>query len=110
MFLALWWLSFYIALLCLMYLMIQSFRRYLDRSGGVWGELNRNSYGVYIIHVIMIGVFGMFLLNLSLPAVVKYLLLIVLTYVASNLVVSLYRGIWQTLNPGRSKAVQELSV
>ncbi|KAA3646723.1 MAG: hypothetical protein DWQ07_10990 [Chloroflexi bacterium] len=109
-FLALWWLSFYIALWCLMYLMIQSFRRYLDRTGRIWGELNKNSYGVYINHVIMIGVFGTLLLNLSLPALVKYPLLIVLTYVASNLLVSLYRGIRQSLRPGHSESVQKLSV
>jgi hypothetical protein len=29
--------------------------RYLDRPGRLWNELSRNAYGVYIIHVIVIG-------------------------------------------------------
>jgi hypothetical protein len=86
-----WYLSFCLSLLSMTYLMIESFWRYVDRTSGVWRELNRNSYGVYIIHVIVIGVFGTLLLNLSLPALAKYPMLVVLAYVGSNLVVSLYR-------------------
>ncbi len=86
-----WWLSFDLSLLCMLYLLVQSFWRYLDKTGRTWDELNRNSYGVYIIHVIVIGVFGTLLLNLNLPALVKYLILIASTYLGSNLIVSLYR-------------------
>jgi fucose 4-O-acetylase-like acetyltransferase len=86
-----WHLSFYLSLLCLLYLMVETFWRYIDKTGRVWGELNKNSYSVYIIHVIVIGVFGTLLLNLNLPALVKYPILIVLTYGGSNLIVSLYR-------------------
>jgi hypothetical protein len=86
-----WWLSFHLSLLCLMYVMIETFWRYFDRTGRIWSELNRNSYGVYIIHVIVIGVFGTLLLNLDLPALAKYPLLIVSTYLVSNLIVSLFR-------------------
>ncbi len=86
-----WWLSFYLSLLCLMYVLVETFWRYLDKTGSIWSELNRNSYGVYIIHVIVIGVFGTLLLNLNLPALLKYPMLIVLTYLGSNLIISLYR-------------------
>jgi len=96
-----WWLTFHLSLLALMYVMIESFWRYLDRTGRLWNELNRNSYGVYIIHVIVIGVFGTLLLNLNIPAVVKYLILIVSTYVGSNLIVSGYRALMQALKPNR---------
>ena len=92
-----WWLSFDLSLLCLMYLMIGSFWRYVDKTGRIWSELNHNSYGVYIIHVIVIGVFGTLLLNLSLPALVKYPLLFLSTYLASNLIVSVYRSLVQTM-------------
>ena len=88
-----WHFSFYLSLLCLLYIMVESFWRYLDKTGEVWDELNRNSYGVYIIHVIMIGVFGTLLLNLNLPALVKYPLLILSTYLGSNLLVSGYRSL-----------------
>jgi surface polysaccharide O-acyltransferase-like enzyme len=96
-----WWLSFHLSLVVLMYVMIESFWRYLDKSGKLWSELSRNSYGVYIIHVIVIGIFGTLLLGLSLPAVVKYLLLIVSTYVGSNLLVSGYRALVQELKSNR---------
>jgi len=86
-----WWLSFYLSLLCLLYLMVETFWRYFDKTGKIWNELNRNSYGVYIIHVIVIGVFGTLLLNLEIPALVKYPSLIVLTYLGSNLIVLGYR-------------------
>ena len=99
-----WWLSFDLSLLCLLYLMIESFRRYLDKTGKIWRELNRNSYGVYIIHVIVIGVFGTLLLNLNLPVLAKYPILVVLTYLVSNLIVSVYRSLVQIMKSwaGRS--------
>jgi len=87
-----WWLSFDLALLCTLYLMVESFRRYFDKTGRIWSELNRNSYGVYIIHVILIGLFGTLLMKLGLPVYVKYPALIVLTYLGSNLLVSIYKN------------------
>jgi fucose 4-O-acetylase-like acetyltransferase len=96
-----WYLSFYLSLLCLMYVMIVSFWLYLDKTGRVWNELNRNSYGVYIIHVIVIGIFGTLLLNLNVPALVKYPLLIISTYMGSNLIVSGYRFLAQGLKSRR---------
>jgi surface polysaccharide O-acyltransferase-like enzyme len=84
-----------------MYVMIESFRRYLDRTGRLWSELNRNSYGVYIIHVVVIGIFGTLLLNLNLPALVKYPTLFISTYVGSNLIVSGYRSLIQALKSSR---------
>ena len=104
-----WHLSFYLSVLVLMYVMILSFWFYLDKTGSVWSELNRNSYGVYIIHVIMIGLFGTLLLNTGLPAVMKYLLLIVSTYVTSNLIVSGYRTVVQKIMPSHSKALPSTS-
>lgn len=100
-----WHLSFYLALLCMQYIMVESFWRYLDKSGKLWDVLNRNSYGVYIIHVILIGVFGTLLLNTNLPALAKYPLLIVSTYVGSNLVVSAYRFLVQSVKPRRKEPV-----
>jgi hypothetical protein len=83
-----YWASFYVSLLCMMYLVIETFWRYLDRTGRIWQELNRNSFYVYIIHVIVIGVIALILLNTALPSMVKYVTLVVATYVASNLIVS----------------------
>jgi len=89
----LWWLSFDLALLCLMFVMIETFRRYFDRSGPLWSALNRSSYGVYVIHVILIGVFGTLLMKLGLAVWVKYPALIVLTWGGANLLVLTYRNV-----------------
>jgi fucose 4-O-acetylase-like acetyltransferase len=102
-----WWFSFYPSLLCMVYLMLETFRRYADKTGRMWSALNRNSYGVYIIHVIVIGVFGTLLLDLSLPALAKYLLLILSTYVVSNLTVSAYRFAFQAIRSGGNRPVSE---
>jgi peptidoglycan/LPS O-acetylase OafA/YrhL len=102
-----WWSSFYLSLLSVLYLMVQSFWRYVDKTGKVWRELNRNSYGVYLIHVVLIGVFGTLLLNMELPGVVKYLLLIVSTYVGSNLIVSGFRSVVRKLKSPRVKAAPQ---
>ena len=85
------WLGFHLSLLCLLYLMIETFRRYFDKPGRIWNELNQNSYYVYIIHVIVIGGIALLLLNTAVPSILKYLILTLSTTVASNLIVSLYR-------------------
>ena len=92
-----WWLSFNFSLLALLYVMIESFRRYLDFEGKIWKMLNQNSYGVYIIHVIMIGIFGTILLGLDIPTILKYLLLILFVYGFSNVLVSAYYYMKQRL-------------
>ena len=88
-----WWVSFNLSLLCMIYLMVETFRRYFDKTGPIWRELNRSSYGVYIVHVIMIGLFGTLLMKTGLAVYFKYPLLIVLTYVGSNLVVLAYKQV-----------------
>lgn len=93
-----WHLSFYLSLPVMVYVMIESFRLYANKPGRIWSELNRNSYGVYIIHVIVIGVFGTLLLNTQLPALAKYPILFVLVYVISNLIVSSYRRLGSLFN------------
>ena len=103
-----WHLSFYLALLCLMYVMIESFWRYLDRPGKLWRTLSQNSYGVYIIHVTMIGIFGTLLLNTSMPALVKYPLLMISTYVGSNLLVSAYYTVKRGIAPKRKSVTPQV--
>jgi hypothetical protein len=103
----LWFISFHLSSMVMVYVLVESFWRYLNKTGKVWSELNRNSFGVYIIHVIVIGVFGTILLNLNLPGVVKWLLLIVSTYVGSNLIVSGYRSLVQTIKANRSTSLSQ---
>lgn len=77
------WLSYMFSLLCLAYAMIETFRRYFNRAGSAWRVVNRNTYGVYVIHVIVMGVLGTILLHAPMPSLLKYVLLTVATYAAS---------------------------
>lgn len=103
----LWFVSFHLSSLVMVYVMVESFRFYLNKSGKLWDILNRNSYGVYIIHVIVIGLFGTLLMITNLPAVVKWILLVISTYVGSNLVVSIYRSVRMTLVQNRLQDVSQ---
>lgn len=106
----LWFVSFHLSSLVMVYVMVESFRLYGTGTGRVRDVLNRNSYGVYIIHVILIGVFGTLLLNTGLPAVVKWILLILSAYISSNLLVSLYRAARKTLAPVRRGSLRTADV
>jgi len=87
------WLGFYLSLLCLLYLMVTTFRYYLNRQGKILKALNENSYNVYIIHVVVIGCIAVIMLNMTIPSLLKYLTLAVSTWVISNLIVSVYRNL-----------------
>jgi fucose 4-O-acetylase-like acetyltransferase len=87
------WLCFHLSLLCLMYVMIETFRRYLFTQGRLRRELNGNSYHVYIIHVIVMGAIALLMLNTAIPSLLKFLLLTVSTYVTSNVMISAFRTV-----------------
>ncbi len=87
------WSSYLLSLLCLMYVMIETFRRYFDRPGRIRNELSRNSYGVYIVHVIVMGGFALLLLDSAMPSLLKHLVLVVSTYGVSNLIVHFGRRV-----------------
>jgi hypothetical protein len=57
--------------------------------------------------VIVIGVLGTLLLNLNLPALVKYPMLIVSSYLVSNLIVSAYRSLIQTVKSSRNRSISQ---
>jgi len=92
-----YWLSFYLSLLCLMYVLIETFWRYVDKTGRIWNELNKNSYGVYIIHVIVLGCIALVMLNINIPSLLKYLILTVSTFVVCNLIISFFRSLVQII-------------
>jgi fucose 4-O-acetylase-like acetyltransferase len=96
------WFSFQLSLLSIVYLLIESFWRYLDKPGKIWNELNQNSYYVYIIHVVVLGGIALILLNTAIPSILKYLILFVSTVLVSNLIISLYRRAASTNKLGRT--------
>jgi len=85
------WFSYQLSWLCLVYVMIETFWRYLDKPGKIWNELNLNSYGVYIIHVVVMGSLALTMLNTAIPSLLKFLLLTVSTYCVSNMIMYFYR-------------------
>ena len=84
--------GFHLSLLCLLYLMVATFRFYLNKQGKILKALNESSYGVYIIHVTVIGFIALIMLNISIPSIVKYFTLAVSTWVTCNLIVYFYRS------------------
>ena len=86
------WLGFHLSLLCLLYLIVTTFRYYLNKQGKILKALNENSYNVYIIHVIVIGCIALVMLKTTIPSLLKYLTLAVSTWVLSNLIVYFYRN------------------
>lgn len=85
------WSSYNLSLLSLGYLMVATFRFYLNKPIKIWDTLNSYSYGVYIIHTIVLGLFATALLNTIIPSIPKYLLVTVVTFAASNLFVHFYK-------------------
>jgi uncharacterized membrane protein YcfT len=84
-------LTLLLSMLGLMVVVINTFRFYLNKTGKTGTELNKNSYGVYIIHPVVLGVFALPLLDTAIPSFVKHLILTGATYAAGNVMVSLYR-------------------
>ncbi len=91
-------LFYYISALSLMlsflHIFIYTFRWNLNKSNNLLNELNRNSYSVYIIHVIIMGLIALILVKFSLPVYVKFLILTCLTFIVSNVIVSAYRRVF----------------
>ena len=71
-------------------LFINTFRYYLNRKGNVLSLLNNCSFGVYVLHFIVVGAIALMLLDAALPSIGKYVLLAISAYIASNLIVYLY--------------------
>jgi fucose 4-O-acetylase-like acetyltransferase len=94
-------LNFVLSLAYLLYVMITTFRKYLNKQTKIMMELSKNSYGVYIIHVIVMGTVALTILNTAIPSLLKYLILTVSTYAASNLIISFYRKVVKSTLSGK---------
>ena len=82
-----------ISVLGLLFVVINTFRYYLNRQGKMSQELNKNSYGVYIIHVIVLGGIAWAMLGAPIPSLLKFMILTLTTYAACNLIVYFYRKV-----------------
>jgi len=87
-----------LSMLSFLYVLIHVFRFNFNRISPLIGALNRGSYSVYIIHVIILGLLALIMMDLSLPGIVKFILLASSTFVLSNVIVYIY-GSWFIHNP-----------
>lgn len=90
------------SMLNFLHIFIHTFRSYFNKSNCVMEQLSRNSYGVYIIHMVVIGIIALPMLSFSWPPVVKYLSLTILTFIVSNLMVASFRWLYRVIIPGVS--------
>lgn len=100
-----YYLTGLLSTLSFLYVMLHAFRFSLNKTTPFISMLNRNSYAVYIIHLIVLGIIAMLMVPLPLPALVKYLLLTVLTFGVSNLLVMGYRKVVQLMQKTGETAI-----
>ncbi len=84
------WFGFYLSLFSLLYLAVTTFKYYFNRQGRLGGALGKLSYNVYIIHIMVMGPIALGLLDIDIPALLKYPILTVATYAGSNLIAYAY--------------------
>jgi len=95
------WVSLYLSMLSLLYCMVATFKYYCRRQRRLRQVQSRLSYNVYIIHIVVMGPIAIALLHTDLPALVKYPLLALATYVGSNLAAWAYAKGRERLSSGR---------
>ena len=90
---ALFWLTYHWSLFGLLFVLVNGFRYFLDKQNNWSKVLNANSYAVYILHVVILGCLALAMLNMEIPSLMKFFILVVSTYAISNLFVFLYRRV-----------------
>lgn len=78
------WIGFHLSMLAMIYLAVATFKNWVNRQGHLGRELAELSYGVYIVHVPVLGAIAATLLGTGIPGMLKYLIAGVVAWVASN--------------------------
>lgn len=74
--------------------MLASFRRWADRTGPFAGYMTRSSYGLYILHYLVVASLGyMMKMHTSLPPVAMYIILAVAVFTLTPLLYEIIRRI-----------------
>jgi len=79
------------SMLSMLHVLVYSFKKSLNKTTPLLSKLGRNSYQVYIIHLVVMGVIALTLRDLPSPAFVKFLILSILTFVVSNMMITSWR-------------------
>lgn len=85
-----YYLSMLLSTLIFIHILIYPFHKSLNKPLKLWNNWNRNSYYVYIIHLVVMGFIALATLQLPIPNWINYLLITILTFFVSNGLVSLY--------------------
>ncbi len=82
-----------------LYVLIYTFRFSLNKINPLLSQLNRSSYSVYIIHIIVMGVIALVLLKVQIPSMLKFIILSITTFTLSNMIIYTYqKTIQKTVN------------
>ncbi len=82
--------SLLLTMLSFLYILLDLFRHKLNGTNSLMRLLNRNSYQVYIIHMVVIGAIALLIMKWSAPVYVKFPILTIASYFTSNLLVYVY--------------------
>ncbi len=85
-----YYLFLLLSMLGFLYLLIYTFHRYFNNSGKWSSMLNTNSYYVYIVHIVVIGVIALPLLSVDISPAIKFILLAITAFIVSNILVYLF--------------------
>ena len=85
------WFSFHLSIYGILYILVDTFRFYFNKQGKIGAILNTSSFGVYIIHVIVMGMIATLLLGVGLSAISKYVILVLTTFISSTAIVRTYK-------------------
>lgn len=77
------------SMLTFLYILVDYFRYKFNKTGPWIDRLNRNSYYVYLIHMVVSGGIAAWMLDISISVGIKYVLLAAATFIVSNLIVSI---------------------
>lgn len=85
--------SLLLTMFSFIYIFVDLFKFKLNKTNKLMNELNKNSYYVYIIHIIVLGLIALVLVKISAPTVIKYLMLAFMTFIFSHFIIYGYRRI-----------------
>jgi peptidoglycan/LPS O-acetylase OafA/YrhL len=79
-----------LSMLSFLYVLIHVFRFNFHKTSFIMKHLNKSSYAVYIIHMIVLSVLALALVPLEIAGFIKFIILTITTYVFSNAIVIAY--------------------
>ncbi|NQU51469.1 MAG: acyltransferase family protein [Bacteroidetes bacterium] len=94
-----YYISALLVMFSFLYVFIHVFRFSLNKTNHLMSQINRSSYSVYIMHVVVMGVIAIVLLRLQVPSMLKFLILTITTFALSNMnIYSYQKTIQKTIN------------